>query len=120
MPSKHALTRDGFLTISLTARKTGLRVLRQSNVMYVENKVWDKNPIKHALNIAEKYQEGYTIEQRNWVIDQIVRALTECPLVVKEVATRSGNVFEISQLGESPEYLHFLKNNPDWNKGIPE
>lgn len=88
--------------------------------MFLKNNEWDKNPVTHALNIASKFKDGYTVEQRNWVIDQMVRALTECPLVVNEVTTSRGDAFQIVQLGESPEYLNFLVQNPDWNKGIPE
>jgi hypothetical protein len=88
--------------------------------MYLKLQEWDKNPVQHALNLAAKYRDGSTLEQKSWVIDQMVRALTECPIVVREITTGRNEALEVEQLGESSQYLHFVARNPDWDKGIPE
>lgn len=85
--------------------------------MLLKNQEWDPLPVKHAINIALKHAEtATTLEQKAWVIDQMIRALTGCPLVLKEVHTTNG-LLQIEMQGESPEYLAIT--GPDWDRGIP-
>ena len=87
--------------------------------MLLKNPNWDHDPAIHALNIAKRYANvALTPGQGAWVIDQMVRALTSCPLVTKEITTSRGEVIEIEILGESREYLN-ISDNPEWDKGIP-
>jgi hypothetical protein len=86
--------------------------------MLIKNQHYDQNPAVHALNIAKYYaKEAYTPEQKSWVLDQMVRALTHCPMVLK-VTTSHGELLEIEMMGESSEYLA-ITNNSTWDKGIP-
>lgn len=71
--------------------------------------------LEKALDIAFKYGGFAEAHHKAWVIDQIVRALTGCPVVE-------------GQQGESTEYQKFVlercagDNEPetyDWDVGIP-
>lgn len=63
-----------------------------------------------------------------WFIDQMVRALTGCPLVEKTgIGSVSGVSYTYEVRGESPEYLAFVReyengeDGPDtytWEEGI--
>jgi len=87
--------------------------------MLLKNPCWDANPSQHAQNIATFYsKDAYTPEQKTWVIDQMVRALTNCPLVLKEITTNRGELLQFEILGESQAYL-VIANSPEWDKGIP-
>jgi len=87
--------------------------------MLLKNPCWDSSPLQHALNIAKRYaSEATTVEQKAWVLDQMVRALTYCPLVISSFTTTQGEVIEVELLGESPDYLT-IASNPEWDKGIP-
>jgi len=87
--------------------------------MLIKNQHYDQNSAVHALNIASYYaKDAYTPEQKSWVLDQMVRALTHCPMILKEVTTSRGELLEIEMMGESSEYL-VIANQPGWDKGIP-
>ena len=88
--------------------------------MLIKNPCWDSSPTVHALKIAHKYAlEASTPEQKAWVIDQMVRALTGCSLDVSMITTNLGNIFEVETLGESREYQLIISDIPEWDKGIP-
>ncbi len=40
---------------------------------------------------------------KNWLLDQVVRIATDCPLVVKSAKDCNGTPYEYEALGESPE-----------------
>jgi len=87
--------------------------------MLIKNQCWDPNAITHALKIANHYSElAETVEQKIWVIDQMVRALTYCPIITKQVTINLNEVIEVEILGESQAYL-VIANNQTWNKGTP-
>jgi len=74
------------------------------------------NQIAKALKIAGRYSQNDSAQHKSWVIDQMVRALTDCP------ETTSG------VLGESLEYTEFVadcKAGDDvpetysWDEGTP-
>jgi len=85
----------------------------------INNPCWDPTASVFALNIAQRYgKDASTPEEKAWVIDQMVRALTHCPMIVNEITTTRGEVLEIELQGESPDYLA-IANDPLWDKGIP-
>ena len=87
--------------------------------MFIKNPCYDPNPTTHAINIAKRYaNDAITSDQKTWIIDQMVRALTYCPLEIKTINTGSGEVIEIEIIGESQVYL-VIASNPEWDKGIP-
>lgn len=63
-----------------------------------------------------------------WAIDQIVRALTGCPDVVRTSTDINDVVYTWTDQGESPEYVQFVadycadEDGPDsysWDEGCP-
>jgi len=83
--------------------------------------------IKDALHYAERYGQTDGDHHKAWVIDQMVRALTGCPMV-KQIGHNSvGGEFEYDEQGESDEYLTFVREYQDgedgpqtyeWDEGI--
>lgn len=76
-----------------------------------------------ALDMAERYGGFDGAHHKTWVIDQMVRALTGCPVTV--VNFENGNTFQ--SLGESEEYREWVRgvqageDGPDtyeWETGI--
>lgn len=55
---------------------------------------------------------------KEWVIDQMVRALTGCPVVRKSAVDFRGEPYEFDTQGESGEYLRFTAANPGWEEGV--
>lgn len=64
--------------------------------------------ILRALEIAPigRYDGAH---HKDWVLDQMVRALTGCPVAQAR---------PVPLLGESEEYLRFRRANPGWPEGI--
>jgi hypothetical protein len=52
-----------------------------------------------------------------WVIDQMVRALTGCPVVPVTATDINGVTYQYEAQGESPEYQAFLALG-EWSEGI--
>ena len=80
--------------------------------------------ISLALEYAENVESGH---RKQWVIDQMVRALTGCPMVVKTKNDWRGEPYTFEAQGESEEYLAFVatekdgEDGPDtyeWDEGI--
>lgn len=73
--------------------------------------------IVQALEYAEAgvYDGAH---HKNWVIDQMVRALTGCPIVEKSATAADGQVYTYDAQGESEEYRKFLSENAGWDEGI--
>lgn len=81
--------------------------------------------IKIALFCAHQYGQIDGAHHRLWVIDQMVRALTDCP---HEVIEEFGDGIKICEFGKSEEYLEFVREHNDgedgpntytWDEGIP-
>lgn len=85
--------------------------------MFIKNPCYDPDPAIHAMNIARHYVPE-TPENKTWVMDQMVRALTRCPIAVKTIPL-GREIAEIEILSESQDYLRFLSNHPNWDQGIP-
>lgn len=66
------------------------------------------NQIESALTIAAQYGQVDGAHHKAWVIDQMVRALTNCPIVKKNAVDFMGNCYEYFAQGESEEYCEFI------------
>ena len=68
-----------------------------------------------ALEIAGYgYVDGS--HHKMWVIDQMVRALTDCPRVTETAIDHKGYPYTYESFGESQAYLDFV--GEDWDEGI--
>jgi hypothetical protein len=52
-----------------------------------------------------------------WMIDQLLRILTECPTVTKTAKDYRQRPYEYQALGESDEYLAFVREYEDGENG---
>jgi len=82
-----------------------------------------KERIDKALEYIVRYGWNDGDHHKAWVIDQVVRALTGCPMVEK---SKGGHTYEVQ--GESEEYLEWVRETKDgedgpdtysWDIGIP-
>ena len=83
--------------------------------------------IKDALHYAERYGQTDGDHHKAWVIDQMVRALTGCPMVARGGYDGQGKHFAYEAQGESDEYRTFVREYQDgedgpetyeWDEGI--
>lgn len=83
--------------------------------------------IQKAINIAVQYGGIDGAHHKDWAIDQIVRALTGCPVEPKTSKNWQGDPISYLAQGESDEYKQVVKeacsgeDGPDsyeWNTGI--
>jgi hypothetical protein len=74
--------------------------------------------IRKALAIApDSMSDGE--HHKVWAIDQMVRALTGCPVVTKTATDYRGEPYEYEGQGESGEYLRFIEETGgEWDEGI--
>ena len=75
--------------------------------------------ITGALQVAKDYGTVDGGHHKMWVIDQMVRHLTGCPMM--ELQSRfpdaHGNAYTYQGLGESGEYGAFV-GDEEWDEGI--
>jgi len=75
------------------------------------------NRIAKALSIApDGMHDG--AHHKDWVIDQIVRALTGCPVVTKTATDYRGQEYDYEAQGESTQYKAFVAANDGWSEGV--
>jgi len=83
--------------------------------------------IDKAINIAIAYGGIDGGRHKAWVIDQMVRALTGCPIVSKIAYDVNEVEYSYAEYGENEEYLTLIKeacdgedgpNTYEWNTGI--
>lgn len=77
----------------------------------------DKEKIKAAL---ERIFESGGVDgahHKMWVLDQVVRILTNCPKIKKTAIDCKGREYEYVGLGESEEYLEWLRKHADGEDG---
>jgi len=83
--------------------------------------------ITKALEIATEYGGIDGDHHKTWAIDQIVRALTGCPIVTKAGTDCNGHPYEYDTQGESAEYQRWVsgyeagEDGPytySWDEGI--
>ena len=86
-----------------------------------------RDRIVDALLVASSYGQTDGDHHKAWVIDQMVRYLTGCPLVSREAIDAYGKPYTFLSLGESDEYRSFVaqhnagEDGPDtygWSGGI--
>jgi hypothetical protein len=90
--------------------------------------------IARALELADLYGDtdggGH---HRKWVIDQMVRTLCGCPVVMTPMLSADGEEYELKSLGENDQYRAFVEEyegeegeyewelgTPPWKKEAPE
>jgi hypothetical protein len=83
---------------------------KQRAAAYAAALAEDDARIGKALHYASEYGYIDGAHHKQWVIDQMVRALTGCPLVTKTAAADEpgADPYEYQAQGESPEYLEWL------------
>jgi hypothetical protein len=74
--------------------------------------------IGDALNIAGTFGTTDGAHHKMWVIDQMARMLTGCPTVQKTATDVHGAEYTYDALGESEEYLRFVREAGEWDEGI--
>lgn len=77
----------------------------------------DGDKIKKALAIAAQWG-GNDDHHGQWVIDQMVRALTGCPAVMATAIDCKGHKYTYETQGESAEYRKFIASAGEWDEGI--
>ena len=78
--------------------------------------------IGQALHYASEYAYIDGAHHKMWVIDQMVRALTGCPMVEKSATDVRGTPYTYEAQGESDEYREFVGSDDEdageWDEGI--
>jgi hypothetical protein len=83
--------------------------------------------IEGALGIIISYGGIDGSHHKQWVLDQVVRELTGCPTVEKTGVTHTGTPYTYTDLGESEEYVEWVRAYCDgehgpttyeWDEGI--
>lgn len=83
--------------------------------------------IAKALEFAVEYGSIDGAHHKDWVIDQMVRALTGCPMVTVNALDWKGIPFQFEKQGESDEYRKLVADAKDgadgpdsyeWDTGI--
>ncbi len=83
--------------------------------------------IEKALRIAVRFGGIDGDHHKAWVIDQVVRALTDCPVIKQEGVDCHGKIYTYKTMRESKEYSKLVKkakageDGPDtynWDIGI--
>lgn len=84
--------------------------------------------VQKALNVASKYGTTDGDHHKMWVIDQMVRELTGCPLVKETAIAYNGVKYEYETLDENETYNEWVRSFEDgvdgpetysWDEGCP-
>ena len=84
--------------------------------------------IRKALEYAMNYGGIDGAHHKQWTIDQMVRALTGCPLEIREAKDYKGRTYAYQTQGESQEYKDLItaymagEDGPEtytWDEGCP-
>ena len=70
----------------------------------------DMTPAEYALLIAHMYAGADGADHKAFAIDQMVRALTNCPIIIMEAKDVHGRPYTYMAQGESEEYKTFVAN----------
>ncbi len=70
-----------------------------------------------ALEVASEYGSIDGDHHKMWVIDQMVRCLTNCPTVVVKATDCHGKEYSYESLGESDEYKEWVRRFCDGEDG---
>jgi hypothetical protein len=83
--------------------------------------------IRKALSIAVEYGGIDGAHHKDWVIDQMARALTGCPVIEKEAKDHAGTPYPYPIQGESEAYHSLVRdacagvdgpNTYAWDTGV--
>lgn len=74
------------------------------NVLFKKTKAIEK-----AIEYAHRYGQIDGAHHKQWVIDQMVRALLECP-IQEETAESNGKEYKYTYQGESFKYKKMIKD----------
>jgi hypothetical protein len=80
----------------------------------------DDQRIGKALHYASEYGYIDGAHHKQWVLDQMVRALTGCPMVQQTGIDYRGQTFTFEAQGESEEYREWLGGDDEgcgWDEG---
>lgn len=72
---------------------------------------------QRAINIAVRYGGIDGDHHKAWVIDQMVRELTECPSVTRSAVDVNGKPYTYTALGESEAYRQLVRESRDGEDG---
>ena len=87
----------------------------------------DRELIEEAIALARSYGGFDGGHHKMYAIDQIVRALTDCPVEIKSAKDCKGFEYKYEAYGESEAYKSFIKeyrageDGPetyDWDVGV--
>jgi hypothetical protein len=78
----------------------------------------DNDKIYKALEIAVQYGDIEGENRKTWVIDQMVRALTGCPVVKATAYDCWGKPYTFDTQGESDEYKVFIREHNEGENGL--
>ena len=74
--------------------------------------------INNALGLAVDFGLTDGSHHKMWVIDQMVRALTGCPIIKEEFIDYLGRPAVSESFGESNQYRAFTAQFEEWEVGI--
>lgn len=75
--------------------------------------------IEAALQIAGTWADVDGAHHKAWCIDQMVRALTGCPMVQKTALDHRNVRYTYPTMGESEEYQTFVDScGQEWDTGV--
>ena len=81
-----------------------------------------KERIAKALEYADSYGGIDGGHHKMWVIDQMVRALTDCPMIDDHAYDYKQRLYSFKRQGESKTYKKFVQDRKDsghdWDEGI--
>ncbi len=70
-----------------------------------------------AVEVAIEYGDIDGAHHKMWVIDQVLRLLTNCPTIKKKTFGKRGESYEYEVLGESEEYRKLIQEACDGEDG---
>lgn len=74
--------------------------------------------INKALDIAQKYGTTDGGHHKMWVIDQMVRALTGCPTVMRQgISQSTGQMFTWEEMVENDRYMRWVRKCQEGEDG---
>jgi len=78
-----------------------------------------KDHIRLAIGFAVQYGGTDRSHHKMWVIDQMVRALTGCPMVGETAKNYKGQDYAYETQGKSQEYKDLIAATYEWEEGTP-
>ena len=77
--------------------------------------------VERAKAYIERYGSIDGGHHKQWVLDQVMRALTDCPALTGESTDSKGKTYFYMQQGESPEYKQWCESmrgewDPKWEE----